>query len=726
MVWGQAFQKLAGTLFTGAGVFFFVVFQSHGDERNVADDWLNQAVEAARTNDLATALTNFTKAIELDPDFAEAYNGRATEKLRQGDIQGALEDYDRAIKLEPTLAAVYYNRGTARQAAVDSQGAMDDYNQCITLRPGFAPAYNNRGELERAKGHLDAALADFNQAIKLNPQAAEPFNNRGLVKMDRGDLGGALADLSRAIELDPKNATAHANRGVVKRLAGDSDGAQADYDQAARLAPGPAETHQNPGVREQGETYPAGALTELNRADRLNVSDDAAGPPIPGPSLEPDAGNWDSTTNEPGKADESASASRASQYRRQAYLDLCARSWLLALTNLNRAIESDPGHAADYVSRASAKRASGDLTGAREDLDQAVKMDPGNVRALMLRGSLKAANCDFESALADASEAIELDPLSARAYAERGFIRADLGDNGGALADEEKAMELSPEFAGPYGTRGMLRYDARDFANALSDFRKFCQLDLAHSQDYIRFRIWLIEARLGEQMTATQELQLYLQKRHARSPDDWPLIIARFLTGELSEPELLHAAECPNIKTSDGRHCEAWFYAGSKRLINGDALSATADFNQCLAANSKNFTEYRSAKAELKFLQATNQGPPLAPAKIVREHPRRLNEVTGTIASPWAGYDRLIGSRIDQQWQAIVQGKNFAPTKVVAKFRVHEDGTVSGLKVSGDDVHAPYCEAAIMKCVPFPKWPEELQTAAALGFREMTYIFDFR
>jgi len=194
----------------------------------------------------------------------------------------------------------------------------------------------------------------------------------------------------------------------------------------------------------------------------------------------------------------------------------------------------------------------------------------------------------------------------------------------------------------------------------------------------------------------------------------------------LSEAELFLAAQSPNKKKSDGHHCEAWFYAGSKRLIDGDALSATADFNQCLAANVKNFSEDLSARAELKFLQATNPEPPIATVEIRREHPRRLKEVTGPIPSPWTEYDQLVVSQVNQQWQSIVQGKTFSPTNVVAKFRVHEDGSISDLKLSGDDVHALYCRAAIMKCVPFPKWPEELQSAAGLGFREVTHIFAFR
>jgi len=362
-----------------------------------------------------------------------------------------------------------------------------------------------------------------------------------------------------------------------------------------------------------------------------------------------------------------------------------------------------------------------------EACNQALKVEPANARAFYVRGSLEAAtHYDFEAAVADASKALELNPQYVQAHGSRGNYKAHLGDDVGAAADEEMAMKLNPQYAYPYAVRGRLRYDAHDFANALADFRKFCQLDLGHAQDYGRFRIWLIRARLGDPASATRELQTYLQSRKPRNSNDWPLQIARFLAGGLSEPELLHAAENPDQKKNDDCHCEAWFYAGSKRLIDGDPVTAADDFNKCLATGVKNFDEYLTASAELKSLSATNEGPPRAQIEIRPEHPRRLQQVLGPDPTPWKGYDQLIASHLNTKWLTIIAEKDFTPAKVVAKFRLHEDGSVSDIKISGDDVHATYCEASIMQCAPFPQWPDELQTGTGLGIREVIYTFEFR
>ena len=45
-----------------------------------------------------------TKAIELKPDYADAYNNRGIARLDSGDLAGAIADYTKAIGLKPDYA----------------------------------------------------------------------------------------------------------------------------------------------------------------------------------------------------------------------------------------------------------------------------------------------------------------------------------------------------------------------------------------------------------------------------------------------------------------------------------------------------------------------------------------------------------------------------------------------------------------------------------------------
>jgi tetratricopeptide (TPR) repeat protein len=54
------------------------------------------------------AIVCFDKAIELKPDYAEAYNERGNA---QSSDSKALDDYSKAIALNPNFAKAYFNRG---------------------------------------------------------------------------------------------------------------------------------------------------------------------------------------------------------------------------------------------------------------------------------------------------------------------------------------------------------------------------------------------------------------------------------------------------------------------------------------------------------------------------------------------------------------------------------------------------------------------------------------
>ena len=90
--------------------------------------------------------------------------------------------------------------------------------------------------------------------------------------------------------------------------------------------------------------------------------------------------------------------------------------------------------------------------------------------------------------------------------------------------------------------------------------------------------------------------------------DNWHWKLGQFLTGRIKEPELFKAAESPDTRTDTERHCEAWFYAGTKRLLAGDQASASKYFENCVATHMEALIEYGSAVHELRFLKAGRGG----------------------------------------------------------------------------------------------------------------------
>ena len=77
---------------------------------------------------------------------------------------------------------------------------------------------------------------------------------------------------------------------------------------------------------------------------------------------------------------------------------------------------------------------------------------------------------------------------------------------------------------------------------------------------------------------------------------------AEYRVTALSEADFFKAAEAGDVNTDREQKCEAYFYAGSRRLIEGDRKTAREYFQQCLGTGVTSFTEYQSAGVELKAL----------------------------------------------------------------------------------------------------------------------------
>jgi lipoprotein NlpI len=82
--------------------------------------------------------------------------------------------------------------------------------------------------------------------------------------------------------------------------------------------------------------------------------------------------------------------------------------------------------------------------------------------------------------------------------------------------------------------------------------------------------------------------------------------IARFLLDQISETEFLAGAVSSDVERDRAQHCEAWYYAGMKRLFAGDKKAAADCFDKCLGTQENTFDEYLLARAELKSLEKTH------------------------------------------------------------------------------------------------------------------------
>ena len=85
--------------------------------------------------DCERAIIEYTKTIQLYPDFPQSYNNRAYTNMRLRNFKDALVDLDKAIQLNPNYINALMNRGDIHNYyyQIDRQAAIADYKRVIAI-----------------------------------------------------------------------------------------------------------------------------------------------------------------------------------------------------------------------------------------------------------------------------------------------------------------------------------------------------------------------------------------------------------------------------------------------------------------------------------------------------------------------------------------------------------------------------------------------------------------
>jgi tetratricopeptide (TPR) repeat protein len=117
-------------------------------ESPTATALIQQAAKAMTAQNYRVAVKLLDTAIEVKPDFAEAWNKRATVLYLQGEFERSLADIERVLELEPRHFGALAGRGMILREQGDEAGALKAYRRALAIHPHLPGATRAVKQLE--------------------------------------------------------------------------------------------------------------------------------------------------------------------------------------------------------------------------------------------------------------------------------------------------------------------------------------------------------------------------------------------------------------------------------------------------------------------------------------------------------------------------------------------------------------------------------------------------
>lgn len=143
------------------------------------------------------AVDAYTKALELKPNYNEAYNNLIVafeshdQDLTKKQID-VIKHYQKLFMASAQIASKHFETGLAQHKDGKLIEAINAYRKALAIKPANAEVYNNLGIAFNDQGKLEEAIEAYNKALAIKPDDAEASQNMGFSLLNSGRLKEGL------------------------------------------------------------------------------------------------------------------------------------------------------------------------------------------------------------------------------------------------------------------------------------------------------------------------------------------------------------------------------------------------------------------------------------------------------------------------------------------------------------------------------------------------------
>ena len=179
---------------------------------------LDLAIRHHSAGRLPEAKSIYEQIIKADGNQHSAWHLLGVTAYQVGNHGQAVKMITKALNLKPDFPEAYSNLGLALQGLGKSDDAITSYRKALSLKPDYAEAHNNLGIALRSLGRLNESAASYREALRLQPNRPDAHNNLGVTLQELGRLEESIANYQKALEFQPEFAEAWSNLQSVTKV----------------------------------------------------------------------------------------------------------------------------------------------------------------------------------------------------------------------------------------------------------------------------------------------------------------------------------------------------------------------------------------------------------------------------------------------------------------------------------------------------------------------------
>ncbi len=469
----------------------------HHDPNVQKQKYLESGKRYAAQAKYKEAAIQFSNALKVDHNFAEAHYQLGSVYLKMGSVMPAYSELSRTVALQPGNLQARIDLGNLLLAGKLPDRAAEQANAVLAIKSDDADAIALLATISAVKGDRATALTQIQRALALDPNKAAFHTTLGLLQgSDPGQSGSAEEQLHKAVSLDPTNATAHLALASMLQRKGDTAGALDQLKAAVAGDPKNLAARINLAQLYFRQGDKANAEATLRQATE-DLGDTSTG----GEVLE-------SYYLRTGEIDRGVSvySELVAKHPKSTPIKLAYARLLVAkkdlpaaksvVAGLVKTDSSDPGVA---VLNGILLLNDGKSSEAFDVLQKAAKNNPDNVQVKIWLGRASLGKGDLNTAQQSFSEAMRMSPTSLEAA--DGLAQTAIRRNDGALLGQvsEKAIAIAPQSAIGYIWRGMSEASQQHNDKADADFRQAIKIDPKNSAAYLEMgQLLVVEKKFAE------------------------------------------------------------------------------------------------------------------------------------------------------------------------------------------------------------------------------------